>query len=98
MTDSIIVFGRVCPSISSRQEVYQYNDRVILYRRPVPRFEGQFRAIIYAEPIGKNETETVKKQPALAYTGGESYEDALRALAARLHQLADELVKEPPAL
>lgn len=103
MTDSIIVFGRVCPSISQRQEAYLYGDRVVLVHKKasIPQLDGPFRAFIYAEPLKRDKVEIdapYRRQVPLAYAGGESYEDAIHALAARLHQLAVELVKEPPAL
>jgi hypothetical protein len=97
MTDSIIVFGRVCPSISQRQAVYQYSDRVILcHKWHTAQFDGPYRALLFAEPQLKDKGDI--RQVPLAYTSGDSYENAIRALAARLHQFADELVKEPPAL
>jgi hypothetical protein len=103
MTDSIVVFGRVCPSISQRQEAYLYGDRVVLVHKKssIPQFDGPFRALIYAEPQKRDKGDTdapYRRQAPLAYAGGESYEDSIRALSRRLHQLADELVREPPPL
>ena len=99
MTDSIIVFGRVCPSISQHQEAYRYGDRVILCKSNSERQRmlhgGPFRACIFAKHFNDNLEEAER---AFAFAGGASYEDAIRALAKRLHELADGLVREPPPL
>lgn len=103
MTDSIVVFGRVCPSISRHRPAFLYGDRVLLTvsNSTIPPFNGPCLAYIYAEPQNKNKGDIdapFRRQVPLAYAGGPTYEDALIELSARLHQLADELVREPPPL
>lgn len=98
--DSIVVNGRVCPCLNSRKgyEVYQYSNRVILWRRHedsdcTPR---DCTALIYAEQV--NTKDSPHRQPALAFGTGRTWEKAIKDLATGLRHMADNLDNEPPRL